>query len=371
MNIKIEEILGREAIQITNPLISNEINGKIIMVTGAAGSIGSDIVKLLFKYIPKKIILIDQSESGLYDLSFEIKKINNTNTATQIFISNITDEERMNSIFRNSKPQLVFHAAAYKHVPMLENNPYEAVKVNVIGTRILSNLSIKYGVSKFILISTDKAVNPSSVMGATKKIAEMLVQSMNAKEENNTKFIVTRFGNVVESNGSVIPLFKKQIELGRFITVTHPEITRYFITIQEASQLVLEAVTMGKKDEIFIFDMGKPVKILEIAKKMISLSEKTLEIKYIGLRLGEKLHEELLNYNEKTISTYHPHIKCAKLMNSNYLMIENKLDELNEHLHKNNDLELIARLKKIVPEYKAIDSINQEFDESIVQNILF
>jgi FlaA1/EpsC-like NDP-sugar epimerase len=364
MNIKIEELLGREIIQINNPLIRDEIQNKIVLVTGAAGSIGSDILKQLLKYSPKKIILIDQSESGLYDLSFEIQKLIPEKTAVQIIVGNITDDYRMNCIFRDANPQLVFHAAAYKHVPMMENNPYEAVKVNIDGTRIMSNLSLKYGVSKFVLISTDKAVNPSSVMGATKRVAEMYVLSMNSRFGTNTKFIVTRFGNVIESNGSVIPLFKKQIEAGVPITLTHPEITRYFITIQEASQLVLEAVTMGKGGEVFLFDMGEPIKIMEIAKKMIALSGKHIKIQYIGLRSGEKLHEELLNYNEIMTSTYHPKIMCAKSMVSNRPYIETELDELNELLYKNSDFELIAKMRKIVPEYRAIKSLLQEFNEN-------
>ena len=351
MNVVIEELLGRDIIQIDNPLTKTELQGKVVLVTGAAGSIGSDIVKQLLKYFPKKIILIDQSESGLYDLSFEIQKLVTQNTLVQIIVGDITDEPRMDSIFRNTQPQLVFHAAAYKHVPMMESNPYEAVKVNIFGTQIMSNLSLKYGISKFVLISTDKAVNPSSVMGMTKRVAEMFVQSLNIGENNITQFILTRFGNIIESNGSVIPLFKKQIEIGGPITVTHPEITRYFITIQEASKLVLEAVTIGEGGEIFLFDMGEPIKIVEIAKKMIILSGNNIKIQYIGLRAGEKLHEELLNYNENMMCTYHAKIKYVKSMISNCLDIKQKLDELNSLLHENSDTELIAKLKSIIPEY--------------------
>ena len=351
MNVVIEELLGRDIIQIDNPLTKTELQGKVVLVTGAAGSIGSDIVKQLLKYFPKKIILIDQSESGLYDLSFEIQKLVTQNTLVQIIVGDITDEPRMDSIFRNTQPQLVFHAAAYKHVPMMESNPYEAVKVNIFGTQIMSNLSLKYGINKFVLISTDKAVNPSSVMGMTKRVAEMFIQSLNIGENNTTQFILTRFGNIIESNGSVIPLFKKQIEIGGPITVTHPEITRYFITIQEASKLVLEAVTIGEGGEIFLFDMGEPIKIVEIAKKMIILSGNNIKIQYIGLRSGEKLHEELLNYDENMMCTYHPKIKYVKSMISNCLDIKQKLDELNTLLHENSDTELIAKLKSIIPEY--------------------
>ena len=351
MNIVIEELLGKDIIEIDNPLTKTELQDKVVLITGAAGSIGSDIVKQLLKYSPKKIILIDQSESGLYDLSFEIQKLVHQNILVQIIVGNITDEPRMNCIFKDAQPQLVFHAAAYKHVPLMESNSYEAVKVNVFGTQIMSNLSLKYGVSKFVLVSTDKAVNPSSVMGLTKKVAEMFVQSLNVREDNITKFITTRFGNVIESNGSVIPLFKKQIEIGGPITVTHPEITRYFITIQEASELVLEAATIGEGGEIFLFDMGEPIKIVEVAQKMIALSGKNIEIQYIGLRSGEKLHEKLLNYDENMICTYHPKIKYVKSMMSNCLDIKQKLDELNSFLHKNSDTKLIAKLKSIVPKY--------------------
>ena len=348
MNIVIEELLGRDVIEIDNPLIISEIQGKVVLVTGAAGSIGSDIVKQLLKYSPKKIILIDQSESGLYYLSFEIQKMVTHNTLVQIIVGNITDEPRMNCIFRDNQPQIVFHAAAYKHVPMMESNPYEAVKVNVGGTRILADLSSKYKVFKFVLISTDKAVNPISVMGTTKRIAEKYIQSMNNTEAINTKFIITRFGNVVESNGSVIPLFKKQIEEGGPLTITHPEISRYFITIHEASQLVLEAVAMGNGGEVFLFNMGRPIKIIEIANKIIAFSGKDIKIQYVGLRLGEKLHEELLNYDEYMEYTYHPKILYAKSTTSSYPFTERQLTELDELLHENCNSELLVKLKKIV-----------------------
>jgi FlaA1/EpsC-like NDP-sugar epimerase len=368
MNIVIEELLGRNIIEINNPLTKAEIQDKVILVTGAAGSIGSDIVKQLLKYFPKKIILIDQSESGLYDLSFYIQKLVTQNTFVQIIVGNITDELRMNSIFRDTQPQLVFHAAAYKHVPMMESNPYEAVKVNIFGTRIMSNLSIKYGVSKFVLISTDKAVNPSSIMGMTKKVAELSVQSLNVRKDNTTKFVITRFGNVLESNGSVIPLFKKQIKAGGLITVTHPEITRYFITIEEASELVLEAVTMGEGGEIYFFDMGEPIKIAEIAKKMIAPSGSNIKIQYIGLRSGEKLHEELLNHDENMLCTHHPKIKYVKRLIPNLLVIEEKLYELNKLLYENNDSELIAKLRSMVSDYKPNNFIAERLDKNQVNN---
>lgn len=368
MNIIVEELLGRSIIEIDNPLTKTELQDKVVMVTGAAGSIGNDIVKQLLKYFPKKIILIDQSESGLYDLLFDIQKLVTQNILIQTIVGNITDEPRMNSIFKDTQPQLVFHAAAYKHVPMMESNPYEAVKVNIVGTRIVSNLSLKYGVNKFVLVSTDKAINPSSVMGMTKRVAELFVQGLNVEENDTTKFIVTRFGNVIESNGSVIPLFKKQIEIGGPITVTHPEVTRYFITIQEASQLVLEAAIMGEGGEIFLIDMGEPIKIVEIAKKMIILSGKNIKIQYIGLRSGEKLHEELLNYNENVMRTYHPKIKYVKSKIPNCLVIERKLDELNNLLHENNDDELIANLKNIISDYINTNLEHEKFNKRQINN---
>ncbi len=348
MNINIENLLGRSVTIINNPLISHEIRGRIILITGAAGSIGSEIVKQLLRYEPSEIILIDQSESGLYDLSFEIQNQISNATIVKIIVGNITDEIRMNDVFRQSQPEIIFHAAAYKHVPLMEDNPYEAVKVNISGTRILAKLSLKYRVAKFVMISTDKAVNPSSIMGITKKIAEMYLQSKNDKSRKDTKFIITRFGNVVESNGSVIPLFRKQIEAGGPITITHPEITRYFITIPEASQLALEAATMGIGGEVLVFDMGEPIKITEIANKMIAFSGNNIKIQYVGLRSGEKLHEELLNYNEIMVDTYHPKIKNAKSTTLNNSITEKKIDEL---FGKNTNDELKTKLKNMVAEY--------------------
>ncbi len=353
MNINIETLLGRSITNIQNPLTIHEIKGKTILVTGAAGSIGSEIVKQVLKYEPSEIILIDQSESGLYDLSFEIQNQISKATIVKIIIGNITDEIRMSSVFRQSQPETVFHAAAYKHVPLMEDNPYEAVKVNIGGTRILAKLSIKYRVSKFIMISTDKAVNPSSVMGITKKMAEMYLQTKNDKSGNKTKFIITRFGNVVESNGSVIPLFRKQIEAGGPVTITDPEITRYFITIPEAGQFVLESATMGMGGEVFVFDMGKPIKITEIANKMIELSGNKIKIQYVGMRSGEKLHEELLNYNEIMVNTYHPKIKNAKSTILNNSITEKKIDEL---FYENSDDELKTKLKNIIEEYNNLST---------------
>jgi FlaA1/EpsC-like NDP-sugar epimerase len=366
-NIKIEDLLERDSIEMNNQLIGKEVDGRVVMVTGAAGSIGSEIVRQLLSYFPAKIILVDQAESALYDLEFEIKKLIPDNTTVQIAIGNVSDKTRMSRVFRSSRPHIVFHAAAYKHVPMMENNPYEAVKVNILGTRIIADLSAEYGALKFVMVSTDKAVNPTNVMGATKRVAEMYTQSMNYVNGINTKYIATRFGNVLGSNGSVIPLFKKQIEQGGPITVTHPEITRYFMTIPEACQLVLEAGTMGDGGEVFIFDMGEPIKITDLAKKMITLSGlregKDIHIEYSGLRPGEKLYEELLNNNENTLKTHHPKIMCAKVITPSFGVMEVVLDELERLLYEGNNRDLITQIKNIVPEYISNNSVYEELDK--------
>ena len=370
-NVKIEDLLERDSIEISNQLIGKEVDGRVIMVTGAAGSIGSEIVRQLLCYFPAKIVLVDQAESALYDLEFEIKKLIPDNTTVQIAIGDVSDKVRMSRIFRASQPHLVFHAAAYKHVPMMENNPYEAVKVNIGGTRIIADLSAEYGVGKFVMVSTDKAVNPTNVMGATKRVAEMYTQSMNYVSGVNTKYIATRFGNVLGSNGSVIPLFKRQIEQGGPITVTHPEITRYFMTIPEACQLVLEAGTMGTGGEVFVFDMGEPIKITDLAKKMITLSGlregKDIQIEYSGLRPGEKLYEELLNNNENTLPTHHPKIMCAKVITPSFAIMEVVLDELDRLLYEGNNRELIGQIKSIVPEYISNNSVYEELDKTRVR----
>jgi FlaA1/EpsC-like NDP-sugar epimerase len=366
-NIRIEDLLERDSIEINNVLIGKEVDGKVILVTGAAGSIGSEIVRQLLRYFPAKIILVDQAESALYDLEFEIKKLIPDNTSINIAIGDVSDKTRMERIFRSSRPHIVFHAAAYKHVPMMENNPYEAIKVNIIGTRIIADLAAEYNIMKFVMVSTDKAVNPTNVMGATKRVAEMYTQSMNNVHGINTKYVATRFGNVLGSNGSVIPLFKKQIEQGGPITVTHPEITRYFMTIPEACQLVLEAGTMGKGGEVFVFDMGEPIKITNLAQKMITLSGlregKDIQIEYTGLRPGEKLYEELLNNNENTLPTHHAKIMCAKVISPNFVVMEVVLDELERLLYEGNNKALITQIKSIVPEYISNNSIYEELDK--------
>jgi FlaA1/EpsC-like NDP-sugar epimerase len=370
-NINIEDLLERDAIELNNHLIRHEIEAKVIMVTGAAGSIGSEIVRQLLQYLPSQIILIDQAESALYDLEFAIKKNISANTNVQIVIGDVSDKTRMSYIFKKIKPNLVFHAAAYKHVPLMENNPYEAIKVNIGGTRIIAELSATYNVTKFVMVSTDKAVNPTNVMGATKRVAEMFTQSMNNKRGVKTQYIATRFGNVLGSNGSVIPLFKKQIQQGGPITVTHPEITRYFMTIPEACQLVLEACTMGNGGEVFVFDMSKPIKILNLAKKMITLSGlregKDIHIEFSGLRPGEKLYEELLNNNENTITTHHPKIMCAKVISPSFTAMEIALNELETLLETGSNRDLIVQIKSIVPEYISNNSIYEELDRVLVR----
>lgn len=367
-NIKIEDLLSRDPIQIDTKQINKELSGKTILVTGAAGSIGSEIVRQLLLFFPSKIILVDQAESALYDLEFEIKKKIPENTQVQVVIADVTDRNRMWQVFKKHKPQFVFHAAAYKHVPLMENNPYEAVKVNVLGTKNVADLSAEMGVNKFIMVSTDKAVNPTNVMGATKRLAEMYTQSMNHIEGIRTKYIATRFGNVLGSNGSVIPLFKKQIENGGPVTVTHPEITRYFMTIPEACQLVLEAASMGNGGDVFVFDMGESVKIVDLAKKMITLSglilDKDIAIEFSGLRPGEKLYEELLNTDENTLPTHHPKIMIAQLTQPSFAMLEIALGEVERYLLEGTNKELIGLIKELVPEFVSNNSVYEELDKS-------
>jgi len=361
--IKIEDLLERPEINLDIANIKNNISGKTVMITGAAGSIGSEIVKQVSKFNPKTVVLFDQAESELYKLELDIA--NNYETSDyKIIIGDITNRERLEYIIRRYKPEIIFHAAAYKHVPMMENNPAEAVNTNIKGTRNIADLANKYKVSRFVMISTDKAVNPTNVMGASKRIAEIYVQSLNNKSE--TKYITTRFGNVLGSNGSVIPLFKKQIEEGGPLTVTHEEITRFFMTIPEACQLVLEAGTMGKGGEIYIFDMGKSVKIVDLAKKMIKLSGliigEDIEIKFTGLRPGEKLYEELLNVAENTIATHHSKIMIAKVRQYEYELITKNIDKLITELCNFDSYKIVGIMKQIIPEYKSMNSIFEKLD---------
>ena len=356
--VEIEDLLNRSPISIDNPVIQNELKNKTILITGAAGSIGCEIANQISKYDYKKIILLDQAESALYNLEqdFLRKKVKNFS----IELVDIRNPWRLEEIFKNNKIDLLFHAAAYKHVPLMEKNPYEAFKVNVYGTSLVMNLSVKYQIKKFIMISTDKAVNPTNVMGATKRIAEIYASCLNAKSK--TKFVATRFGNVLGSNGSVIPLFKKQIEKGGPLTVTHKDISRFFMTISEACQLVLEAGIMGNGGEIYVFDMGNSVKIFELAKKMIHLSgmnyPKDIDIKITGLRPGEKLYEELLTNSENTIPTYHDKIMIAKTENIEVEKVKQKIENLIAS-QEMDSFEIVSKLKAIVPEYI---SNNSEFE---------
>ncbi len=367
-NIKIEDLLEREPINLAKNKICKELNNKVILITGAAGSIGSEIVRQVIEYHPKKIILLDQAESPLYDIELEIQEKYNFNRS-EIIIGDITDKNRMENIFYTYKPSIVYHAAAYKHVPMMEKHPSEGIQNNVFGTKILADLSVKFEVTKFIMISTDKAVNPTNVMGATKRIAEMYIQALNT--HTSTNFITTRFGNVLGSNGSVIPRFRKQIEEGGPVTVTHPDVTRYFMTIPEACQLVLEASIMGKGGEIYIFDMGKSVKIANLAKKMIKLSGldigSDIELKYTGLRPGEKLYEELLNNSENTLPTYHPKIMIAKVSSLNFDEIALKINKFASPISKQDNLQVVKIMKEIVKEFISQNSIYETLDHEKIE----
>lgn len=356
--IKIEDLLDREPIMLYNEIVTDQLKGKRVLVTGAAGSIGSEIVRQLIKYEPALLILNDQAESPLYDLELELQELGFDNYV--VCLTDVRNLEAATRMFESYQPQYVYHAAAYKHVPMMEHSPCEAVLTNVMGTKHIADLAVAYQVKRFVMVSTDKAVNPTNVMGTTKRIAEMYVQSLYHQLEKDgkhmVKFITTRFGNVLGSNGSVIPRFKKQIEEGGPVTVTHPDITRFFMTIPEACQLVLEAGSMGNGGEIFVFDMGKSVKIAELAKKMIRLSGFTpgvdIKIKYTGLRPGEKLYEELLNNAENTVNTYHDKILIAKVREVDYAEVKVQVEDLIALAANRADSKiLVSKLKGIVPEY--------------------
>lgn len=372
-DLKIEDLLQRKPIKIDNTRISEDLHGKRVLITGAAGSIGSEIVTQVLSYWPAMVILCDQAESPLHEMKLEVEE-KFPNVPTTIFIADVRNQQRMHKLFSDYRPEVVFHAAAYKHVPMMEENPSEAVLTNVLGTKHVADLSVAFGAEKFVMVSTDKAVNPSNVMGTTKRIAEIYIQALKDNPVNNrpgvqpTRFVTTRFGNVLGSNGSVIPRFRAQIQKGGPITVTHPEITRYFMTIPEAVQLVLEAGTMGTGGEIFIFDMGQPVKITDLALKMIKLAglqpEKDIKIVYTGLRPGEKLYEELLNTGEHTMPTHHPKIKIAQVITYPYQTVAADIEELLELNKGQNDEAIVNKMKEIVPEFISKNSQFEYLDNN-------
>jgi FlaA1/EpsC-like NDP-sugar epimerase len=364
-DVMIEDLLGRDPIELDNAVVRKGVHGKKIMVTGAAGSIGSEIVWQLSELFPASIDLVDQAESPLYDLHNEIKLLNE-DVRLNIIVADVTDSYRMRRQFEKCVPDIVFHASAYKHVPLMEQHPYDAILANVGGTKIMADLAVEFGVKKFVMISSDKAVNPSNVMGATKRICEMYTHSLSDQPGVTTQFITTRFGNVLGSNGSVIPLFRRQISLGGPVTVTHKEIIRYFMTISEACRLVLEAGFMGKGGEIYLFDMGKPVKIWELAEKMIRLSgftpHKDIQIIETGLRPGEKLYEELLANREESLHTHNEKILISQIKPHDPKVTICKINDLVKNLILENEVTLVGRMKDIVPEYKSYNSDFEALD---------
>jgi len=370
-NIQIEDLLERKPIVLDNKSISKQLKEKTVLITGAAGSIGSEIVRQVLTFNPHKVIILDQAETPLHHLSLELEKSYPKSKIKNV-IADVRNKEMMNRVFKTFRPQVVYHAAAYKHVPLMEENPSQAILTNIEGTKHLADLSCEYNVVKFVMVSTDKAVNPSNVMGASKRIAEKYVQSLqiknqNASNPNATKFITTRFGNVLGSNGSVVPLFTKQIANGGPVTITHPDIIRYFMTIPEACQLVLEAGAMGNGGEIYIFDMGKPVRILDLAKKMIKLAgfipDREIKIDIVGLRPGEKLYEELLNDTAKTIPTYHEKIMIAQEIQDEFENLHVDVEELIGMANFFDNDDIVAKMKIIIPEYKSMNSTFEVLDK--------
>lgn len=365
--VEIEDLLPRKKIEVDMDAIGNQLRDKTILITGAAGSIGCEIVRQVSMYAPATMILIDQAETPLHDVRLLMKSEFSSVKALTI-VSDMSNSVRMDGIFSEHKPEYVFHAAAYKHVPMMEDNPAEAIQNNVEGTRIIANLALKYGSKKFVMVSTDKAVNPTNVMGCSKRLCEIYVQSLDkaikdGKVKGETQFVTTRFGNVLGSNGSVIPIFREQIKRGGPVTVTHPNIIRYFMLIPEACKLVLEAGTMGHGGEIFVFDMGEPVKIVDLAKRMIKLSGVDIDIKYTGLRDGEKLYEEVLNEKETTLPTIHPKIMVAKVREYDYFAINKKYDKLVKMSMSSDPISIVRMMKDIVPEFRSQHSIYEVLDK--------
>ena len=367
--INIEDLLPRDEIVVDMDAIGNLLNDKCIMITGSAGSIGSEIVRQISIYKPGKLILIDQAETPQHDIRL-MMGFDFPNIKVETIVANITNFDRMETIFKQYKPEYVFHAAAYKHVPMMENNPSESIQNNVWGTKVIADLSVKYGVRKFVMVSTDKAVNPTNVMGCSKRICEIYCQSLNKKigQENNkdvsTQFVTTRFGNVLGSNGSVIPLFEKQIKNGGPVTVTDPNIIRFFMLIPEACKLVLEAGTHGKGGEIFVFDMGKPVRIADLAKRMIKLSgAENIEIEYTGLRAGEKLYEEVLSTTENTLPSFHEKVRIAKVQEYDYDVVNQQIEQLLQISRTYDGMQIVKMMKSIVPEYVSNNSVYSVLDK--------
>lgn len=360
--VGVEDLLPREQIQVNIQEISNLLQNKRILITGSAGSIGSEIVRQVADFKPAELILIDQAETPQHDILLMMQK-RWPYIKSSVIVTSVTNAERMETIFLAHKPEIVFHAAAYKHVPMMEDNPSESIQNNVYGTKVLADLSVKYGVKKFVMISTDKAVNPTNVMGCSKRICEIYVQALNNSLENGTQFVTTRFGNVLGSNGSVIPLFRQQIQNGGPVTVTDPNIIRFFMLIPEACRLVLEAGTHGKGGEILVFDMGKPVRILDLAKRMITLSgAKNIDIQYTGLRAGEKLYEEVLSNAEDSLPSFHEKIRVAKVREYDFKQVSSEIDDLIKLSQTYDSMKIVAKMKAIVPEYKSNNSVYSVLD---------
>ncbi len=364
-SINIEELLERDPIKLNTDEINKQLNNKVILITGAAGSIGSELARQCLKFKPKLLVLLDQAESPLHELDLEFREVFHSHLH-EVVIGDVRNKERLTNVFNSFKPQIVFHAAAYKHVPMMENNPSESILTNILGTKTVADLASEFKVEKFVMVSTDKAVNPTNVMGASKRIAEIYIQSLG--KNSATKFITTRFGNVLGSNGSVIPRFKKQIEQGGPLTITHPNITRFFMTIPESCQLVLEAGCMGNGSEIYVFDMGQSVKIVDLARKMIKLSglkeDRDIKIIYTGLRPGEKLYEELLSSAENSLPTHHKQILIGKVREYQFEEVNTFINELILLFNTQNNALIVSKMKDIVPEYVSNNSVFQSLDQN-------
>ena len=368
INLEMADLLERHPIKVNMEHISKALSSRRIMVTGAAGSIGSELSKMLADISPAELLLVDQAESPLHALSLELERLY-PNVKCRFIVADICNSMKMENLFRHFRPEILFHAAAYKHVPLMEDNPCESVINNIEGTRTIADLAVEYGTQKFILVSTDKAVNPTNVMGCSKRICEIYVQSLDkaikeGKVKGQTQFVTTRFGNVLGSNGSVIPIFQEQIRKGGSVTVTHPDIIRFFMLIPEACKLVIEAGTMGKGGEIYVFDMGKPVKIADLAMRMIKLSgAKGVQIKFTGLRDGEKLYEEVLNDKEITVPTFHPKIKVAKVREYEFDRVSAEINELIQSAPESDNMMIVAGMKRIVPEFKSQHSVYEQLDK--------